>query len=319
MANQTDTLTAASGNYTAPVTGNYLIECIGGGSGGRDGDTQARRGGGGAAYAAATITYTKGQVIPYVVGQGSAHQSGVGPGGGNTTFNTSDVIAVGGGPTVGGPAVNCTGTTVFSGGTSGLGTSTTSGSGGGAAATAAGIGGAGAIGSGTTGGAGGTNSNASAGWGGNGEGALTTPATAGVFPGGSGGGGGFAVTGGAGANGANGVIYVTYTLQPTTFSISTASPTAINVPSAITATLDQVATSTVTISTTSSTGETIANFTVASGQTVSTGGSWTPLHAGSSTLTFTNDSSLTNPSPQVVTVSGGGKLLLKRRRSASCF
>lgn len=298
----------ANGGWFPPSdldTASFFVTATGGGGGGGSGSTTIGDGGsGGGGYDTATAAQLATLGSPLTsptLGFSVDGATAVNTDATGTFFGLMGGIGgthggSGGGAGVGGGFFN----SGFNGGNGAARNLTTGGGGGGS-------GGPGGVGNNASGATGGTGQ----GNGGNG-GTITLAATNGTDPGGGGAGGGKLT---AGSPGRKGALVITWTsvVQPTTYSISTASPTPINVSSPITATLDQTATSTVTISTTSSTGETIANFTVASGQTVSTGGSWTPLHAGSSTLTFTNGSSLTNPSPQAVVVTSAATGQNKKR------
>lgn len=92
--------TVGSGNWTKPsgVT-QVLVECwSGGGSGG--GATAASSAGGGGAggqYSRKLITYTSAQqTISYSIGAGGIGSTGAGVSGSNTTWDTNQVVAVGG-------------------------------------------------------------------------------------------------------------------------------------------------------------------------------------------------------------------------------
>lgn len=157
------TYTSGSGNWTCPagVTEVY-VECWGtGGASGlpssSDSYPACAGGGGGGAYAASTVVVTPGSAYAYSIGQYS----------GNTTFNSTTVVAARGGdaPNVttragaggaGGTVAASTGTVRYAGGAGASGysdrnTNTYRGGGGGGGAGSTGAGGAG---SSTTGGAG---------------------------------------------------------------------------------------------------------------------------------------------------------------------
>ncbi len=157
------TYTSGSGNWTCPagVTSVY-VECWGtGGACGipssSDSYPACAGGGGGGAYAASTVAVTPGNTYAYSIGQYS----------GNTTFNSTTVVAARGSnsPNVttragaggaGGTVAASTGTVRYAGGAGASGysnrnTNTYRGGGGGGGAGSAGAGGAG---SSTTGGAG---------------------------------------------------------------------------------------------------------------------------------------------------------------------
>ncbi len=97
-------LTASSGNWTVPANwnnSNNSIEAIGAGGGGNGGATSNKAGGGGGGEYAKVVnqTLTPGASIPYTTGVGGAGGStggSNGTDGGNTTFNTTTVIANGG-------------------------------------------------------------------------------------------------------------------------------------------------------------------------------------------------------------------------------
>lgn len=137
-----------SGNYTVPAgITSLLVECVGGGGAGRGypaaAQTTTGAGGGGGAYSAKVVSVTPSDVIAYTIGAGGTGDTGAGSAGGDTTWNTSVVVAKGGGVTstntTGGPgglASGGTGDTKFDGGTGGAGSTTLSGwsSGGGGSA-----------------------------------------------------------------------------------------------------------------------------------------------------------------------------------------
>jgi hypothetical protein len=91
--------TSGSGNWTCPagVTEVY-VECWGGGGGGgytnytSPGYIACAGGGGGGAYAASTISVTPGNSYAYSVGAGGVENQD----GGDTTFNSTSVVADGG-------------------------------------------------------------------------------------------------------------------------------------------------------------------------------------------------------------------------------
>lgn len=211
----TETLTAASGNWTKPANvTSVTVECWGGGgAGGAGGSTGGTRYGGGGGkggqYASKVLTYgAASQDIPYTVAQTTTGN------GGDTTWDTNQVIARGG--RAGQNATNAalgtgsllqTGTGVgdvlFDGGNGASGVGTTSSGGGGGGA---GTGGAGGNASGTTAGTG-TAEN-----GGDGGVGRTTNVAGGNgnIYGGAGGGG--RSSGNAGGTGAAGLIRVTYSI-----------------------------------------------------------------------------------------------------------
>lgn len=138
----------ASGNYTVPAgITSLLVECVGGGGAGRgypnSAQTTTGAGGGGGAYAAKVVSVTPAASIAYTIGAGGAGNTGAGAAGGDTTWDTSVVVAKGGSNTstnttggAGGLASGSTGDTKFDGGTGGAGSTTLSGwsSGGGGSA-----------------------------------------------------------------------------------------------------------------------------------------------------------------------------------------
>jgi hypothetical protein len=131
-------------SWTVPNTwnsSNNTVSCIGGGGGARLGG-----GGGGARVINTNISLTPGANISYTIGAGGTGRT-TPTAGGNTTFNSSAMIAVGGGPAssanvnggFGGTAAASTGTTKYSGGNGGAGnaSSENGGGGGGAGGTTA--------------------------------------------------------------------------------------------------------------------------------------------------------------------------------------
>lgn len=212
-------LNAGSASWTAPVTTTATIECwAGGGQGGFGIITAGGGGGGGGAYSKGTLAVTATTAYPYVIGAaGTGGTSPTANPGGDSSFNTSTVVAKGGagglvgsGTTqgaggAGGAAGSGTGTTKHSGGNGGGGASLTvtgGGGGGGSGDTADGTAGV----SGGGGGAGGTS-----GGGNGGTGATTTVAATGGAQAGGGGGGGSS-TQGTGGSGAQGMMRLTYTI-----------------------------------------------------------------------------------------------------------
>jgi hypothetical protein len=204
----TTVTTAGAGTFTAPtnLAGTLQLEGYGGGEKSLPGDSlQSQPGGGGGAYSKVNaFAAIPGTVYNYVVAAGGTASAG--QAGGNTTFNVTTMVAVGGHDSFGGSASDCTGDVTHSGGDGGASRSLTGG-GGGSSASSAADGGAGAQGNGTNiGGLGGTVSGGgSGGAGGNGTG----NGVAGSAPGGGGGGASktIAFTGG---NGGDGKLIVTY-------------------------------------------------------------------------------------------------------------
>jgi hypothetical protein len=232
--------------WTVPAdwnAGNNSIEVIGGGGGG---GANGRAGGAGGGYSKITnLSLTPAGSVAYAIGAGGA-QSAPGVTGGDTWFNGASLAAssvgakggTGGGDPVGGiggAAASGIGTTKFSGGNGGAGTTLgyRGGGGGGGAggpngngivgspapygAELGGVGGVGGAGANGSGGAGGgANSagrpgsqfNGSHGSGGGGGGGTNGAAGGnGGLYGAGGGGGGFGFAGGAGSNG---IIVITY-------------------------------------------------------------------------------------------------------------
>jgi hypothetical protein len=195
------TLTAASGNWTAPSSffpQVVLVEGCGSGGGGGGGAGAAGAaaqaggagGGGGSPWQMRSMTVTAGQVIAYVVGQTTSAGSG-----GGADANGTDG---------GGGASSSFGTFTFYGGFGGGGgVSTTNGGTGGAGGTytTGANGGAGGTKSGANGAAG-TRGSYTAGFSGGAAGSCVTPATMG-----SGGGGGGAGPYGVGGQGGRGHNY----------------------------------------------------------------------------------------------------------------
>jgi hypothetical protein len=193
--------TPGAGTWTVPAGVTEITVEVWGAGGGSSDMGNARAGGGGGAYASSVLTVVPGDMIPYFVGAGGA----VGAGGGLSQWNSSQVLANGGGPapsnnSTGGPGGGFgIGDQVYFGGSGAVPTGNNGGGGGGSAFSNA----VGGDASGTTGGIGQGN-------GGNGGLAINGDGDDGNAPGG--GGGGKAGPGG-GANsgsGANGQILVTY-------------------------------------------------------------------------------------------------------------
>lgn len=192
--------------WTAPagVTKVSVVAVGGGGAGGQNG---GGGGGGGALAYVNNFTVTPGNTYSVVTGAGGTLTGGVGNAGGASSFNTSTVIANGGGGggTYGSPTGGAGGTvgagTGFAGGAGGAGQGTNVGGGGGGAGGYTAAGGAG--GTGNTSSA--TAGSASTGGGGGGGGGANSVATGG--DGGPGGGVGLlgqTTNGSGGAVGVNG-------------------------------------------------------------------------------------------------------------------
>lgn len=245
----TQVVLTGSGNWTVPGDfnkNNNTVEAIGGGGGGSKTDFDTGVGGGGGAYTK-IVNFDPGiaATIPYVTGSGGTGGFGSGPpfaatDGGDTSFNTTSLIAKGGingsGAATGGQASACTPTTYAnSGGNGGPATGAVGGGAGGGGAggrlgsggnghvnTVDGsgfptVGGQGGQGDPTIGGLGGVDgsnggtgtewSSLGSGGGGGGGHILAAGGNGGLYGGGGGGGG----SSGNGGNGANGVIVITYT------------------------------------------------------------------------------------------------------------
>jgi hypothetical protein len=222
----------SSGSWTVPTNVNKIIvEAWGGGGAGGGvaggGTTGGRGGGGGGAYARKNISVTPGQNYNIVIGAGGTGTSAAGNPGGDTTFNSTLVVAKGGSGGsatttggAGGSATNSVGDVKYAGGTGGNGVGTTSSGGGGGGAGSTGAGGSASgitAGTGTSllGGTGGTGRTTASNagnignvYGGAGSGALKTS-------------GGTAVNGGAGRQG---YLRITYILQ-TPPTVTLVSPT----------------------------------------------------------------------------------------------
>lgn len=213
-------------SWTVPAGYNVAgskVEAIGGGASGRSVSTinVSFAGGGGGAYTSLSNFDPLGATtIPYAIGAGGA----LNVNGGDTTFNTTSVVAKGGLTPInstgglGGSGAACTpaGTSGGNGG-NGIGAASSSGAGGGGAAGPNGAGNAGAngvSGIGQTGGAGGRGDGTTGGLGGGGgtsglqgtSGSAGTELGGGVGAGGAGGGGG-SQTVGDGMSGGNGGLY----------------------------------------------------------------------------------------------------------------
>ena len=146
----------ASGNWTVPAgVSELFVECWGAGGAGRGytnvAQTTTGAGGGGGAYAASTIAVTPSQVIPYTIGIGGAGTTSNGGNGGDTSWNSGQILAKGGaGASVaggsqanGGLASACVGSIKYDGGKGGIGggtlNSSTASGGSSAGALAAGV------------------------------------------------------------------------------------------------------------------------------------------------------------------------------------
>ena len=92
--------TTGAGTWTKPAgVTQVIVECWGGGGagGGVTGNPAGGAGGGGGQYSRKLITYpSASQTISYNVGAGGTGGTGNGPAGGDTTWNTTTVIAKGG-------------------------------------------------------------------------------------------------------------------------------------------------------------------------------------------------------------------------------
>lgn len=198
----------SSGSFTAPsgVT-SITVEAWGaGGKGGNKttGSGDGGGGGGGGAYSRSVITVTPGNTYNYIVGTGSTTTAA----GGDTSFNTTQVLAKGGNSVLnnisvgaaGGQTLAGVGDQKYAGGT---GFSPSNGNGGGGGSSA---------GSATTGNNASSNTGATApadgGDGGNGRSGSDGNGSSGNIPGGGGGGARRNGTGGSGANGQIRISYV---------------------------------------------------------------------------------------------------------------
>ncbi len=210
MATETVILTSNT-SWTVPYTwnnSNNSVTCIGGGAGGRSSSGDAGGGGGAARVKNTNVSLTAGASVSYAIGAGGA----AGVAGGDTTFNSSAMVAKGGSGTAnstggaGGSAASSTGTTKFSGGNGGNGASDAGGGGGGAAGDTAngsngasrtlsetgGNGGNGGATDGGNGGAGGVSTSGIKGYNGFSDGSTSTTFSGTNYAGGGGGGGGSA-------------------------------------------------------------------------------------------------------------------------------
>jgi hypothetical protein len=301
----------STGTWTCPAgVTSATIQCWGAGGGGVTTPNTASYGGGGGgggAYASSVITVVPGTNYSVSVGTGSAATNG-----GNSSFNSTTVVAVGGTAGanltggLGGASASCTGTTKNSGGNGGNGVTGTNSGGGGGGAGSTGNGGnatAATAGTGTTlnggnGGAGGT----------------VAPGNPGLNYGGGGAGAyGKSKTGGSGADG-----YVTITYTCPTYTLSTTSgATPISSGSSTTVTLTSsaaglpVGTYTVTYNLTGSntgTGLTATMTVSAAGSGTFTTG--TLSTSGTTTVTITNitsgncSSSISSNNTSVITTTG---------------
>lgn len=230
---QTTATFNASGNFITPAgvtTATVEAWGAGGAGGGSTSNSDGGGGGGGGAYSKSTGVSISG-TIPVVVGAGGVGDTGAGNNGGDSTFNTTTIIAKGGtggsvtsgtgGPGgAGGLSTASTGTTKFSGGTGGRGRDNNSGQGGPGGSSA------GTAANGTSGAGSWSTVTASAaptGGGKGGDGGTSGSAgAAGTAPGGGGGGAGDGTNNGG--SGADGRVAITYTC-PTYALTSAASAT----------------------------------------------------------------------------------------------
>lgn len=190
---------------------SITVTCIGNGGGGRNGDTQGRRGGGGAGISSIVLAVTPLQTFHYTITAGEAAYTGAYTGSAaptvwDTAGNALPQGGSAGGP-IAGPQDDSIGVTSLAGTSSGtVATSSAFGSGGGAAQDAANTATAGGNSTSSVAGAGGTNAS-SYGAGGSG-GTASLAATAAQSPGGGGGGGGLGTNASAGGNGQITITYV---------------------------------------------------------------------------------------------------------------
>ena len=230
---QTTATFNASGNFITPAgvtTATVEAWGAGGAGGGSTSSSDGGGGGGGGAFSKSTGVSVSG-TVPVVIGTGGVGDTGAGNNGGDSTFNTTTVIAKGGvggsitsgtgGPGgAGGLSTASTGTTKFSGGTGGRGRDNNTGQGGPGGASA------GTAANGTSGAGSWSTVTAAAaptGGGKGGDGGTSGANGAnGTAPGGGGGGSGDGTT--TGGNGADGRIVITYTC-PTYALTSAASAT----------------------------------------------------------------------------------------------
>jgi hypothetical protein len=198
----------SSGSYTVPAgVTSMVVECWGGGGGGSNRTTNGTftgGGGGGGAYASSIIDVIPGNTYNYVIGAGGAGSTD----GGNSSFNSTSVVAVGGTGGIlnstaggaGGSASSSTGNLKYSGGTGSTGAASSGGGGGGA-----GINGNGGNASGATGGTGTTDLG---GTGGNGVSGSSNGVAGGVYGGGGSGASTNSTTNTDGGSGSNGLVVV---------------------------------------------------------------------------------------------------------------
>jgi hypothetical protein len=221
-------ITAPGSGMYGPVAAGVTtldVKATAAGGGGGYGTTSGGGGGAGAEEAEEPSYPTSpGALIPYVVGSGGAGgNSSLGgtpaQAGGNTTFDTTGVVAHGGGPggspgTAGTAGTGSASTTHHNGGAGGAG-GTGGGGGGGSSAGTSAAGNAGAAGGSFSGGAGGS-APSGGGAGGAGGTSSNTAGSAGSSPGAGGGGGGSGGFGGGAA--ANGKLVVSWTETQPPFS-----------------------------------------------------------------------------------------------------
>lgn len=186
-------------------------------------------GGGGGAYASSVVPVVPGTSYSVAIGAGGVGSTGTGTNGGNSTFNTSTVIAAGGTGSIsttggaGGTTAASTGDTKFAGGAGGLGQGASIGAGGGGEAggsTSAGNPGGDGLTSGPLSFRYGLGGSGASDGGDGGNGGAIDNGIPGTIPGGGGGGAsrssGAARTGGSGASGA---VHITWGDVPLTATL----------------------------------------------------------------------------------------------------
>ncbi len=292
--------TSGTSTFAVPASATSVkVEAWGAGGGGGVASSLNRAGGGGGAYASSIVPVTPGSSYPVSVGAGG----GAGVAGGNSSFNTAFVVAIGGsgasGSTGGNGGTGSTGTIKWAGGKGGNSSSVNkdggAGGGGSAFTTVDGNPG-GVVRNSSSGGAGGTGT----GSGGNG-GANGASGASGNVPGGGGGGKGDGNFGTSGS-GAAGQVKISWStiisFTPTSACANSGAPVTItgtNLSGATAVTFN---------------GVNAASFSVVNSTTIS---AVLPASATTGLIVVTTPSGTAtsttftvNPVPATVTVSGSG-------------
>lgn len=300
---QTTATFNASGSFVTPAgvtTATVEAWGAGGAGGGSTSNSDGGGGGGGGAYSKSTGVSVSG-TIPVTVGTGGVGDNGAGNPGGDSSFNTSTVVAKGGvGGSVtsgtggpggsGGLASASTGATKFNGGTGGRGRDSNTGQGGPGGSSA------GTAAAGTSGPASWSTVTASAaptggGKGGNG-GTSGNGGSAGTVPGGGGGGAGDG-TNEIGGDGAAGRVVVSYTCPTYALTAATTAtgPFCAASASVVTLTSSSMPNGTYTVT------YNLTGGTTATGSTAS-------MTFASGTGTFTTSTLNSSTTPTTITITG---------------